>query len=116
MLKVQLQFVFSVQCIADMCNPIPPDISAEGNVHAGDDRPGSVFVSPSGNRSSTNIDPICHIVTSFSGNQTDTSAKFAGQIGAITVPDMPVGSNGHLRVQKGQLTTSATCTPPPPPI
>lgn len=31
-------------------------------------------------------DPICHIVTSFSGNQTDTSAKFAGQVGAITVP------------------------------
>jgi hypothetical protein len=55
-------------------------------------------------------------VTSSSGNQSDTSAKFTGQIGVITVPEMPVGSNGHLRVQKGQLTTTSTCTPPPPPI
>jgi hypothetical protein len=116
--KVQLQFVASVQCIAGICNPIAPPTTfpLKGTFTPVTTGPGAFSSSSSGNRSSTNIDPICHIATSFSGNQTDTSAKFAGQIGAITVPEMPVGSNGHLHVQKGQLTTSSTCTPPPPPI
>jgi hypothetical protein len=61
------------------------------------------------------IDPVCRIVYSFSGSQSDMSAKFAGQIGAISVPAMPVGGNAQLHVQKGQATTSATCVPPPPP-
>lgn len=116
--KVQLQFVASVQCIAGICNPIPPPTTfpLKGTFTPVTTGPGAFSSSSSGNRSSTNIDPICHIETSFSGNQADTSAKFAGQIGAITVPETPVGSNGHLRVQKGQLTTSSMCTPPPPPI
>lgn len=115
---VQLQFVASVQCIAGICNPIPPPTSfpLKGTFTPVTTGPGAFSSSASGNRSSTNIDPICHIVTSFSGNQTDMSAKFAGQIGAISVLEMPVGSNGHLHVQKGQMTTSSTCTPPPPPI
>jgi len=116
--KVQLQFVSSVQCIASVCNLIPPPTTfpLKGTLTPVTTGPGAFSSSSSGNRSSTSIDPICHIATSFSRNQTDTSAKFAGQIGTITVPEMPVGSNGHLHVQKGQLTTTATCTPPPPPI
>jgi hypothetical protein len=116
--KVQLQFVASVRCIAGVCNPIPPPTTfpLKGTFTPVTTGPGAFSSSSSGNRSSINIDPICHIATSFSGNQTDTSAKFAGQIGAITVPDMPVGSNGHLHVQKGQLMTTLTCTPPPPPF
>ena len=113
-----VQFVGSVQCIAGVCNQIPPPTTfpLKGTFTPVTTGPGAFSSSSSGNRSSTNIDPICHFSTSFSGNQTDTSAKFAGKIGAITVLDMPVGSNGHLHVQTGQLTTTSTCTPPPPPI
>lgn len=116
--KTQLQFITAVQCIAGVCNPIPPPTTfpLKGTFTPVTTDPGASSSSSSGNRSSMSIDPICHIVTTFSGNQTDTSAKFVGEIGAITVPEMPVGSNGHLHVQKGQLTTSSTCTPPPPPI
>ena len=115
---VQLQFVAAVQCVAGVCNPIPPPTTfpLKGTFTPVTTGPGAFSSSSSGNRSSTTIDPICHIATHFSGNQSDTSAKFAGQIGTITVPEMPVGSNGHLHVQKGQLTASSTCTPPPPPI
>jgi hypothetical protein len=116
--NVQLHFVASVQCVAGTCNPIPPPTTfpLKGTFTPVTTGPGAFSSSSSGNRSSTNIDPICRTVTSFSGNQMDTSAKFAGQIGAITVPEMPVGSNGHLHVQKGQVTASSTCTPPPPPM
>lgn len=115
---VQLQFVSAVKCVGGTCNPIPPPTTfpLKGTFTPVTTGPGAASSSSSGNHSSTNIDPVCRIVTSFSGNQTDTSAKFAGQIGAITVPEMPVGSNAHLRVQKGQLTSTSTCTPPPPPI
>ena len=115
--KVQLQFVASVQCISGVCNAIPsPTTFPLKGTFTPATGPGAFSSSSSGNRSSTNIDPVCHVANSFSGNQTDASAKFAGQIGAITVPQMPVGSNGYLHVQKGQLTTSLTCTPPPPPL
>jgi hypothetical protein len=116
--KVQLQFFAAIQCIAGICNPIPTPTTfpVKGTFTPVTTGPGASTSSSSGNRSSTSIDPLCHVSTSFSGNQTDMSAKFTGQIGAVTVPDMPVGSNGHLRIQKGQLTTSSTCNATPPPI
>jgi hypothetical protein len=112
---VQLQFFSSVQCIGGVCNPISlpatfPLIGTFTPVTG----PGASSTSSSGHRSSTSVDPICQIATSFSGSQTDTLAKFGGLIGAVIVPEPPVGSNGHLRVQKGQLTMELTCTPPPP--
>ena len=112
-----LQFVGSVQCIGGVCNPIPPPptFPLKGTFTPITSGVGAFTSSSNGNRSSLTIDPICRVGSSFSGSQTDTAAKFAGQIGAITVPAMPVGANGFLHLQKGQLTTTLTCTPPPPP-
>jgi hypothetical protein len=110
---VQLQFISSVQCIGGVCNPIslPATFPLKGTFTPVTG-PGASSTSSSGHRSSTSVDPICQ--TSFSGSQTDTLAKFGGLIGAVIVPEPPVGSNGHLQVQKGQMTMELTCTPPPP--
>lgn len=116
--KIQVQYVGSVQCMNAVCNPISPPSTfpLKGTFTPVTSGPGTFSSSSTGNRSSLTIDPICRSVYSFSGSQLDTSAKFAGQIGSITVPAMAVAGNAQLHAQKGQLTTTATCTPPPPPI
>jgi hypothetical protein len=116
--KIQVQYFASVQCVNAVCNLIPPPSTfpLKGTFAPITSGPGTFSSSSAGNRSSLTIDPICRFVYSVSGNQLDTSAKFAGQIGVIVVAPMAVGGNAQLHVQKGQLTTTATCTPPPPPM
>ena len=112
-----LQFAGSVQCIGGACNPVPPPstFQLKGTFTPITTGVGASIASSSGNRSTLTIDPVCRVVNAFNGNQVDTSAKFAGQIGSITVT-APAGPNGNLRLQKGQSTTTLTCTPPSPPI
>jgi hypothetical protein len=109
-----LQFVGSVQCIAGVCNPIPPPTTfpLKGTFTPMTSGVGAFRSSSNGHRSTLTIDPVCRVTSSFSGTQTDTSAVFAGQIGAILVTAPPIGGNGSLRVQKGQMTATLICTPP----
>ncbi len=110
-----LQYAGSVRCAGGVCNPIPPPAAfpLKGTFTPVTSGAGTSTSSSTGTRSSTTIDPVCRSVYWFSGSQADTSAKFAGQIGAIAVPAMPVGANGSFHLQTGQLTVSLTCTPPP---
>ena len=108
-----LQFAGSVRCISGACIPIPPPNSfpLKGTFTPITSGAGASTSSSNGNRSTLTIDPVCRIVNAFNGSEVDTSAKFAGQIGTITV-SMPAGPNGNLHLQKGQSTTTLTCAPP----
>lgn len=114
-----LNLVASVLCVGGVCNPIPPPSTfpLKGTFAPVTTGAGATISSTSGSRSQLTVNMICRAENSFSGSQTDTSAGFAGQIGAITVPTLPVGSNGNLHVQKGRSTVKLSCTPPlRPPI
>jgi len=107
---LQQQYVMTLQCVSGTCNPVPPPLTFPLN---GTFTPVSAFSSSSsGTRSTLNVDLICRYAYSFSGTQTDSSAKFAGQIGTLAVPDLAIASNAQLHLQKGQMTQTSTCTPP----
>jgi hypothetical protein len=111
-------FIGSVQCAGGCCNPVasPATFPLKGTFAPVTSGPVRFSSSSNGHRSSVTADPICRSESTFSGTQVDTSANFAGQIGAVTVSVAPTAVNAQLHVQKGQVTSTATCTPPPPPM
>jgi hypothetical protein len=115
--KVQNPYIGSQRCVGGVCGFVPPPATfpVKGTFTPLTSGIGVSSSSWNGNRSFAFIDPICHVTNSYSGNQADTAARFTGQIGAIAVPAVTVGSNAQLHVQKGQWTQTSTCTPPPPP-
>lgn len=113
--KLQQQYANTMQCLGGVCNPVPPPATFPlVGTFTPITGPSAFSSSSSGNRSTLNVDVVCRFMYSFSGNQTDTSARFAGQIGSVSVTDMGVGSNAQLHVQKGQMTQTSVCTPPTP--
>lgn len=116
--KAQMVYSSSVQCIAGTCQSIPPPITfpLKGTFTPLTAGPGTYSSSVSGHQYSISVDPVCRFETSFSGHQTEVSARFAGQIGDITAPEGPGGSNASLYVLKGQTTRTTACTPPQPPM
>jgi hypothetical protein len=112
--KMQHPTIWSQQCVSGICSPLPPPaiFPLRGTFTPVTSGPGAYSSSASGNRSTVNIDAICRFESSYSGNQSDTTARFAGRIGNITVPATTLGTNAQLHVQKGQSTNTSTCIPP----
>lgn len=113
--KLQQQYVMSLQCLGGNCTPTAPPLTFPlVGTFAPTTGPGAYSSSTSGNRSNLNIDLICRYSYSFSGTQSDWSAKFSGHIGTLSVPDSAVLNNAQLHQQKGQMTQTSVCTPPTP--
>jgi hypothetical protein len=115
--KMQHPTIWSQQCVSGICSQLPPPATfpLRGTFTPVLSGPGANSSSSSGNRSTVNTDAICRFENSYSGNQSDTTARFAGQLGNITVPTTLVGTNAQLHVQKGQWTNTSTCIPPTAP-
>jgi hypothetical protein len=112
-----LSYAGGTDCTSGSCIPIfPASFPLKGTFTLLTGSVGTSTFSNNGSRDSQSIDPVCTTTYSFNGTESGGTANFVGTIGYITVTAPPLGSNGSMRVQKGQLRTTSICNPPPPPM